>query len=78
MSKQYFNFGVGWVRKDQKGQEYISCKANDKANDKGNVKLQAVAEDGSVVNIDSFVAFYNTAKDKDTHPDVRFTFSIED
>lgn len=78
MSKQYFNFGVGWVRQNQKGEDYISCKANDKANDKGNVKLQAVDENGGVVDIDSFVVFYNTNKEKDSHPDVRFTFSIGD
>lgn len=76
MSKQYFNFGVGWVRQDQNGGDYISCKANSEANDKGNVKLQAVNENGQVVDIDSFVMFYNK-KEKDSHPDVRFTFSIE-
>ena len=77
MAKQYFNFGVGWVKESPRGDTYISCKANDEANDKGNVKLQAVNESGETVDIDSFVMFYNK-KEKDSHPDVRFTFSIED
>lgn len=77
MSKQYFNFGVGWVKTDQSGKSYISCKANSEANDKGNVRLQAVAANGEVQNIESFVVFYNDNKEKESHPDVRFTFSIE-
>lgn len=77
MSKQYFNFGVGWKKTNQKGDEYISCKANSEANNKGNVTLFAKNESGEEVQIDSFVVFTNN-KEKDSHPDVRFVFSIED
>ena len=77
MSKKYFNIGAGWVREKQNGEEYISCKANSLANDKGNVKLQAINEDGETVSIDSFVMFYNSDKKNDSHPDVRFVFSID-
>ena len=76
MSKKWFNFGAGWI-KERDGKPFISCKANDKANDKGNVRIQAVNENGETVDIDSFVVFYND-KEKDNHPDVRFSFSIED
>lgn len=75
--KQYFNIGAGWERTDQNGNEYISCRANSQANDKGNVKLQAVNENGETVNIESFAMYYNKDKDKDSHPDVRFVFSID-
>ena len=77
MSKQYFNIGAGWVRTNQNGEEYISCKANDKANDKGNVRLQAVNEESKAVDIESFVMFYNKNKEKDSHPDVRLVFSLD-
>jgi len=77
MSKQYFNFGVGWKKTGGDGKEYISCKANAEANDKGNVRLQAINQDGQTVDIESFVVFDNN-KEKDNQPDVRFVFSIED
>ena len=76
MSKQYFNFGVGWTKTNKNGDEYISCKANSEANDKGNVRLQAVNENGETVEIESFVVFYNK-KEKDSQPDVRFVFSLD-
>lgn len=74
--KQYYNIGAGWIR-DKDGRTYISCMANDKANDKGNVTLQAVNEHGEAVPIKSFVAFYND-KEKDNQPDVRFVFTLDD
>lgn len=77
MSKQYFNFGAGWKRENQNGQEYISCKANSEANDKGNVRIQAVNESGEVVDIESFVVLPNDKKTKDGQPDFRFVFSLE-
>ena len=77
MAKQYFNFGVGWKKTGASGDQYISCKANTEANDKGNVQLYAKNENGELHQLDSFVVFDNK-KEKDSHPDVRFVFSIED
>ena len=77
MSKQYFNMGVGWKKTLKNGDEYYSCKANTEANDKGNVRLQAVNQHGETVDIENFVIFYNK-KEKDTHPDVRLVFSLEE
>jgi hypothetical protein len=76
--RKFFNFGVGWVKSGKNG-DFISCRANDKAESKyNNVRLQAVNEDGEVVDVTNFVVFYNANKERENQPDVRFCFSLED
>lgn len=75
-TKQYFNIGAGWT-KSYNGKDYISCRANSEANEKGNVRLQAVNQNGETVDIESFAMYWNDEKKSENSPDVRFVFSID-
>ena len=74
MNKTYHNFGSGWFKTKGDGEEYLSCSVG---NLKKPIKLFAQLEDGSSIEITSFAAFMNKNKNKDTHPDFQFTFSVD-
>lgn len=75
--KTYYNFAAGWEKQKDDGTRYISCKVNEAKDKFGAVKIQAVNENGETLDIDNFVVLYND-KERDSHPDVRFSFSTED
>lgn len=73
--KKYNNHTIasGWL-KDGKNGQYISAAANGKGS---KTKLQAVLEDGSIVNVDKFFVFFATEKENPNSPDARFVFTQE-
>ena len=75
MNKKYINFGVGWLKNTQKGDEYISATSKGK-NQKG--KLMYEDENGDSYEVSSFAVFFNNNKKKADHPDVQFTFSVDE
>lgn len=73
-SKKYHQFAVGWLKKSKDGGEYVSASANGKTM---KVKLLAQLENGETVEVSSFAMFFNKNKNKESHPDVQFSFTTE-
>lgn len=72
--KTYVNFAAGWLKKDRNGDEYVSASADGK-NQK--TKLFVELENGETVQVGNFAMFFNKNKQKDNHPDVSFTFTLD-
>lgn len=66
--------GVGWLKTNKAGQEFVSGTMADK---KGKIKVFVETEDGSVLPVGNVFMFFNQDKQKDNHPDVRFVISTD-
>lgn len=74
-NRKYVNFAAGWLKSKDNGEEYISATTKSK-NRKG--ALYYVDENEMTHEIDSFAVFFNTKKQKENHPDVQFTFLVDE
>ena len=73
-------FSVGWLKKTQKGEEYVSCipaKGNP-AKGKPGYKIVLETDDGRRQEVTSFAMFFNQNKQSEKAPDVRLVFTAQE
>lgn len=74
MASSALEIGVGWLKKNDKGEEFISAttpKSNPTYNKQG-VTLVAKLDNGEEVEVTNFNMFFNENKKSEKAPDVRF------
>lgn len=72
--KKYYEFAVGWMNENDKGQ-YISGKAN---TERQKVKMFLELEDGTKIEPTSFFVNIVNEKKNDKAPDAKFTVTVEE
>jgi len=68
MDKTFHHLASGWVKETKNGKEYVSFSSN---GPKDAVKLVAVLENGTEVEITNFNMYENDKKGNDNWPDYR-------
>jgi len=68
---KFTNIGVGWLKNDKSGNEYIFVKGG---NDKEGYKLLLQNSTGETIEVDKFNVTFNQSKKSDKSPDVSLVF----
>jgi uncharacterized protein (DUF736 family) len=70
----WLNLAAGWLKENQKGQQFISCKGGDQ---RSGLQLFAKTQDGQTYEVTNFIVSFVQDKKNEKYPDVQISMKLE-